>query len=62
MRKINIYIPNMDDAELRELVKKTDIKYAEHVRRAITMYLESTRRTTRYIVQEVPVQYTTTPE
>jgi len=53
MRKVNVYIPEQDDAKIREVAERTGIKYAEHVRRAISMYLDSLENRTMYVIQEV---------
>lgn len=40
MQRINIYLSDEQKSALESLAKVTDIKVAEHVRRAVDLYLE----------------------
>jgi predicted DNA binding CopG/RHH family protein len=40
MKRINIYLSEKQDTALREIVKDSGIKYAEHVRRALDVYIK----------------------
>jgi len=44
MKAIKIYVSEKQDTVLRDIAKETGIKYAEHVRRALDMYLEYLKR------------------
>jgi hypothetical protein len=44
MKRINVYLSDKQDATLREIVKDSGIKYAEHVRRAIDAYIKQVKR------------------
>ncbi len=44
MKRINLYISDNQDADLREIAKETDIKYSEHIRRALDAYIKQIKR------------------
>ena len=44
MKRVNIYISDKQYIDLKTFAKKTDVKFAEHVRRAIDKYLASIKR------------------
>ena len=44
MKRVNIYISDKQYINLKTLAKETDVKFAEHVRRAIDKYLVSLKR------------------
>ena len=44
MKRTNIYISDKQDADLRQIAVDTDIKFAEHVRRALDVYIKQIKR------------------
>jgi len=44
MKRITLYISDKQDANLREIAKDTDVKYSEHVRRALDVYIKQVKR------------------
>ena len=44
MKRINIYISDYQDADLRQIALETDVKFAEHVRRALDDYIKKVKR------------------
>ena len=44
MKRITLYISDKQDADLREIAKDTDVKYSEHVRRAVDDYTKKVKR------------------
>ena len=44
MKRINIYISSPQDADLRQIAQETDVKFAEHVRRALDAYIKQIKR------------------
>jgi len=44
MKRINIYLSDKQYEALKALAKNTDVKFAEHVRRAVDKYLASAKR------------------
>ncbi len=44
MKRIDLYISDTQNVELRQLAKETDVKLSEHVRRAIDDYLKKVKR------------------
>jgi len=44
MKRVNIYLSDKQYEKLKLLAKETDVKFAEHVRRAIDKYLASIKR------------------
>jgi hypothetical protein len=54
MKKVNLYFSEQDVAAIKKLAEETGLSFSEHVRRAVTLYLESLRTDTRYVVREKP--------
>ena len=44
MKRTNIYLSDKQDADLRQISKETDVKFAEHVRRALDDYIKKLKR------------------
>jgi len=40
MKKVSLYIPNKHDVILKAFVEETEVKYSEHIRRAIETYFK----------------------
>jgi predicted DNA binding CopG/RHH family protein len=47
MKRVNIYLSDKQYDALKQVAKKTDVKFAEHVRRALDKYLASLKRQKR---------------
>ena len=44
MKRISIYISDRQDEDLRQIALDTDVKFAEHVRRALDAYIKRVQR------------------
>ena len=44
MKRINIYISDRQNEDLRQIALDTDVKFAEHVRRALDVYIKRVKR------------------
>ena len=44
MKRVNIYLSNKQYDALKQVAKETEVKFAEHVRRALDKYLASLKR------------------
>ena len=44
MKRTNIYLSDKQDADLRQIAIETDVKFAEHVRRALDDYIKKLKR------------------
>ena len=44
MKRINIYISDRQNEDLRQIALDTDVKFAEHVRRALDAYIKRVKR------------------
>lgn len=44
MKRINIYISDRQDEDLRQIALDTDVKFSEHVRRALDAYIKRMKR------------------
>ena len=52
MRMISLMIPEKMLDEIRVVSKDTGLSVSEHIRRAVTLYLESLNTNIRYVVRE----------
>ena len=50
MKRVNLYLSDKQDADLREIAKDTDVKYSEHVRRALDDYIKKVKREKKQLV------------
>jgi len=57
MIKVNMYFSEKDVSSIKKLAVETGLSFSEHVRRAVTLYLESLKTDTRYVVRETPTPY-----
>ena len=60
MIRTNVYIPEQQFDAMKKLSKETGISFSEHIRRAVSQYLDVVSTKTRYVVREVPLNYTAT--